>query len=139
MNRPGLTGQLYFQQTTLKDVYMKEHKEAFGKNGKKPGKYPPEIRSQAIEMFLTGRKDFKTRVECASHIASLLGIGASETVLNWVRQAEVDIGDRPGSTTGENDEIRRLKRENAELRRANGILKAASAFFAAELDRPQAR
>jgi transposase len=57
-------------------------------------------------------------------------------VRKWVRQAEVDAGQRPGSTTEESAEIKRLKREMAELRRANEILKAASAFFAAELDRP---
>jgi transposase len=53
-----------------------------------------------------------------------------------VRQAEVDQGARPGVTSEESAELKRLKRENAELRRANAILKAASAFFAAELDRP---
>ena len=68
-----------------------------------------------------------------------LGIGTAETVRKWVRRAEVDAGDRPGMTTEEPAEIKRLKRENAELRRANEILKAASAFFAAELDRPQPR
>jgi len=54
--------------------------------------------------------------------------------MTWVNQAEVDSGVRIGTTTEEHDEIKHLKRENAELRRANGILKAASAFFAAELD-----
>jgi transposase len=58
-------------------------------------------------------------------------------VRKWVRQAEVDAGTRPGVTSEESAEIRRLRRENAELRRANEILKAASAFFAGELDRPQ--
>jgi transposase len=53
-----------------------------------------------------------------------------------VRQAEVDTGQRPGTTSDESAELKRLRRENAELRRANEILKAASAFFAAELDRP---
>jgi len=68
-----------------------------------------------------------------------MGIGTAETLRKWVRQAEVDAGTRPGVTSEESAEIRRLKRENAELRRANEILKAASAFFAAELDRPQTR
>jgi transposase len=67
-------------------------------------------------------------------------LGASpETVRKWVRQAQVDAGDRPGNTTEASEEVRRLRRENAELRRANEILKAASAFFAAELDRPGPR
>jgi transposase len=70
-------------------------------------------------------------------VAEKLGIGTAETLRKWVRQAEVDAGARPGVTSEESAEMRRLKRENAELRRANEILKAASAFFAAELDRPQ--
>ena len=80
-------------------------------------------------------------------VAEKLGIGTAETLRKWVRQAEVDAGQRPGVSSEESAEIKRLKRENAELRklraevrelrRANEILKAASAFFAAELDRPQ--
>ena len=62
-----------------------------------------------------------------------------ETVRKWVRQAQVDGGARPGITTEESAELKRLRRENAELRRANAILKTASAFFAAELDRPSPR
>lgn len=111
----------------------------YGKDGKKPGKYPPEIKEQAIAMFERTYQDFETRTLCAKHIAELLGIGTYATVLNWARQSEVDGGRRAGITTDENDELRRLRRENAELRRANGILKAASAFFAAELDRPQSK
>ena len=70
-------------------------------------------------------------------VAKKLGIGAAETLRKWVRRAEVDAGQRPGTTSAEHAEIKRLKREVAELRRANEILKAAAAFFAAELDRPQ--
>ena len=70
-------------------------------------------------------------------VASNLGIGSAQTVHNWVRKAQVDAGNRPGTTTEESAEMRKLRAENRELRRANGILKAASAFFAAELDRPQ--
>ena len=67
-------------------------------------------------------------------------LGASaETVRNWVRREQVDEGQRPGVTSFEAAEVKRLKRENAELRRANEILKAAAAFFGAELDRPQHR
>jgi transposase len=68
-----------------------------------------------------------------------VGIGAAETVRTWVRKSQVDAGQRPGVTSEEASEIRRLKAENAELRRANEILKAASTFFAAELDRPSKR
>ena len=68
---------------------------------------------------------------------SCSGSGRRRRCGKWVRQAEVDAGERPGTTTEESAELKRLKRENAELKRANAILKAASAFFAAELDRPQ--
>ncbi len=61
----------------------------------------------------------------------------AETLRKWVRRAEVDAGQRPGMTTEESAELKRLRRENAELKRANAILKSASVFFAAELDRPQ--
>ena len=69
-------------------------------------------------------------------VAAKLGIGTAETVRKWVRRAEVDAGARPGVTTQESVELRKLKAENRELRRANEILKAAAGFFAAELDRP---
>jgi transposase len=68
-----------------------------------------------------------------SEVARLLRVGCAETVRKWVRQAQVDGGARPGITTEESAELKRLRRENAELRRANAILKTASAFFAAEL------
>jgi transposase len=70
-------------------------------------------------------------------VAQRLGIGSAETLRKWVRQAEVDGGTRGGVTSEESAELRRLRAEVRELRRANEILKAASAFFAAELDRPQ--
>ena len=76
------------------------------------------------------------RPELARLSFVLLGVATPETLRKWVRQAEVDQGARPGVTSEESAELKRLKRENAELRRANAILKAASAFFAAELDRP---
>ena len=70
-------------------------------------------------------------------IAGKLGIGSPETLRKWVRRAEIDGGHRPGKTSEEIAEIRELKKEVTELRRANEILKSASAFFAAELDRPR--
>lgn len=72
-------------------------------------------------------------------VAEKVGVGTGETVRKWVRQAETDGGVRPGTASEESEELRRLKRENAELKRANEILKAASAFFAAEIDRPRTR
>ncbi|MFB7600712.1 hypothetical protein [Streptomyces sp. NPDC056160] len=72
-------------------------------------------------------------------VAAKLGIGSAETVRTWVRQAEVDTGRRPGVTSEEAAESKRLRAENSELRRANETLEAAPAFFAAELDRPSKR
>jgi transposase len=71
-----------------------------------------------------------------SEVARLLGVGCAETVRKWVRQAQVVAGTRPGTTSEESAELKKLRRELNELRRANAILKTASAFFAAELDRP---
>ena len=83
------------------------------------------------------RPDYPSDWPAICAVAEKLGIGTAETLRKWVRQAEVDAGQRVGVTSEESAELKRLKRENAELRRANEILKAASAFFAAELDRPQ--
>jgi transposase len=69
-------------------------------------------------------------------VASLLGVKTPETVRQWVRQAEVDAGARAGNSSQESEELRRLRRENAELKRANAILKAASAFFASSSTGP---
>jgi transposase len=81
--------------------------------------------------------DYPSEWAAMQAVASKLGIGTAETLRKWVRRGEVDAGARPGISSEERAEIRALKRENAELRRANEILKAASAFFAAEYDRPQ--
>lgn len=104
-----------------------------------PKQYPRDLRERAVRLVLEHRGDYATEWEAIGSIASKLGIGSAETLRKWVRQAEVDAGRRAGVTSDESAELRRLKRENAELRRANEILKAASAFFAAELDRPHTR
>ena len=83
------------------------------------------------------RPDYPSDWPAICAVAEKLGIGTAETLRKWVRQAEADASTRPGVTSEESAELKRLKRENAELRRANEILKAASDFFAAELDRPQ--
>ncbi len=89
-----------------------------------------------MRMVVEVRGDHESDWAAMTKVAQLLGVTTPETIRKWVRQAEVDQGARPGVTSEEAAEIKRLKRENAELRRANSILKAASVFFAAELDRP---
>lgn len=83
------------------------------------------------------RADHESEWAAMTQVATLLGVGTPETIRKWCRPAEVDGGERVGVTTEESAELKRLKRENAELRRANAIPKSASVFFAAELDRPQ--
>jgi len=100
-----------------------------------PRKYPDELRERAIRMAVDARKDPATRPGTFARIGSQLGINP-ETLRNWVTQAEIDGRSRPGTTTEEGRRIAELEREVRELRRANDILKTASAFFAqAELDR----
>jgi transposase len=99
-------------------------------------RYPPELKERAVRMVAEITGEQGSEWAAITRVAELLGVGTPETVRKWVRQAQVDAGARPGTTTEESAEVRRLKREVAELRRANSILKAASAFFAAELDRP---
>ncbi len=100
-----------------------------------PRQYPPEFRQRALRMLDDSSSDFESEFEAIRHVASWLGM-SPEALRRWRRQSEVDAGDRPGMTSEEHAEVRRLKREVAELRRANDILRTASAFFAAELDRP---
>src|SRR3954469_3340096 len=101
-----------------------------------PRKYPDELRERATRMVVEARRDPATKPGALARIGEQLGIN-SETLRNWVTQAEIDEGARPGTTTSDAERIAALERENRELRRANAILKSASAFFAAELDRPQ--
>ena len=102
----------------------------------RPSMYPRELRERAVRMVFESKDDYPSEFEAIRSIAAKLGIGSSETLRKWVRRAEVDGGTRPGKTSAEIAEIRELKKEVTELRRANEILKSASAFFAAELDRP---
>jgi len=101
-----------------------------------PRKYPDELRERAIRLVIDARKDPATRPAACRRIGEQLGINP-ETLRGWVQQAEIDAGDRPGPTTPDAQRLAELEREVRELRRANAILKSASAFFAAELDRPQ--
>ena len=96
-------------------------------------KYPEELRERAVKMVFEVRDhDGKGRGELA-RVARQLGVHP-EALRTWVRQAEVDGGIRPGTTSEESKRIAELEREVRELRRANEILKAASAYFARELD-----
>jgi transposase len=96
-------------------------------------KYPEELRERAVKMvFEVREREGKGRGEIA-RVAQQLGIHR-EALRTWIRQAEIDGGTRPGTTTGESLRIAELEREVRELRRANEILKAASAYFARELD-----
>ncbi len=101
------------------------------------GQYSPELRERAVRLVAECRADHASEWEAMRSVAQKLGIGTTETVRKWVRRAEVAAGERPGVSSEESAELRRLRAENLELRRANEILKAAAGFFAAELDRPQ--
>jgi transposase len=95
--------------------------------------YPREVRERAVRMVLEHRQEHDSEWAAIESIAGKFGMTA-ETLRKWVRQAEIDGGRRPGVTSAEAARIKELERENRELRRANEILKAASAFFARELD-----
>ena len=96
-------------------------------------KYPDELRERAVKMvFEIRERDGKGHGELA-RVGRQLGVHP-EALRSWVKQAEIDGGERPGTTTGNNQRIAELEREVRELRRANEILKAASAYFARELD-----
>ena len=82
------------------------------------------------------REELGTSRGTVGRVAEQLGYGV-ETVRKWVKQADIDDGKVPGTTSADAEKLKRLDQENRELRRANAILKSASAFFAAELDRPQ--
>jgi transposase len=86
------------------------------------------LKVRAVRM-VAERPEGESQWSAMVRIAPLLGIGSAETLRNWVRRSQIDVGARAGTTTEESAELKRLRRENAELRRANAILKAASSFF----------
>ena len=96
-------------------------------------RYPTEMRERAVRMVREAIAESGERMGAVSRVARQLGIG-TESLRNWVKQADVDGGKRPGMTTAEQRRIAELERDNRELRRANEILKAAAGFFARELD-----
>ena len=99
------------------------------------GPYPPEVRERAVRMVFEHQDEYPSQWKAIESISKKLSVN-HETLRQWVRRAETDAGQRPGLTTDERVRMRELEREVKELRRANEILKAASTFFAAELDRP---
>src|SRR5680860_1453832 len=98
-------------------------------------RYTPEEKEQAVRMVRALRAELGTSQGTVKRVARQLGYGV-ESVRSWVKQAEIDGGETRGVTTSETAHIRQLEQENRELKRANAILRSASAFFAAELDRP---
>ena len=101
----------------------------------KPMRYPPEFRERAVRMLLEQQDQYDSQWAAMNSIAVKVGCTA-ETLRKWVRQAEQDLGIRKGVTSGERERLKELERENRELKRANEILRKASAYFAqAELDR----
>jgi transposase len=101
----------------------------------RPSRFSPEVRERGVRMVLEHADEYESQWAAIRSIAEKLGC-AAETLRSWVRRAERDQGKRPGLTTDERARLKQLERENFELRRANEILKKASAYFAqAELDR----
>jgi transposase len=98
-----------------------------------PSKYDEQIREKAVRLVRDHAEDYPTEWAVIKAVSGRLGMNA-ETLRKWLRQAEVDAGQRPGVTSGESAEIRALKRKNAELERTIEILKAATAFFTRESD-----
>jgi transposase len=102
---------------------------------KKSNKFSPEVRERAVRMVQEHRGEYPSLWAAVQSIAPKMGC-VPQTLLTWVQRHEIDTGVRDGVTTAEAQRVKELERENKELRRANEILKLASAFFAqAELDR----
>jgi len=100
---------------------------------RQPQKYPDELRDRAVQMVFEIREQTGEKHGVVTRVARELGIG-TESLRGWVTQAEINSGGRPGTSTADAQRIAELEREVKELRRANDILKAASVFFATELD-----
>jgi transposase len=99
-------------------------------------RYTPAEKEQAIRLVRQLRKELGTDQGAVARVAKQLGYGV-ESVRSWVKQADIDDGERPGTTSAEAERIKALEQENRELKRSNEILRRASAYFAqAELDRP---
>ncbi|MFF9691278.1 IS3 family transposase [Streptomyces sp. NPDC014623] len=95
----------------------------------RPSSYPVELRKRAVRMVAEVRGDYPNESAALRAVAQKLGIGSAETLRNWVKRDEIDSGRRPGTTTEESVQIKTMKKESAELKRANDILKAAAKFL----------
>jgi transposase len=98
-----------------------------------PKKYPEELRDRAVRLVFQIHRERGSTQGVIPEVARRLGIG-DQSLRTWVKQADIDDRKRPGTTSADATRIAELERENRELRRSNEILKAASAFFARELD-----
>jgi transposase len=96
-------------------------------------RYSREVRERAVALVFEQVEQYSSQWEAICSVAAKVNV-SGETLRKWVRQAEVDAGTRAGTSSEESAELRRLRRENSELRRANEVLKAAASFFARELD-----
>jgi transposase len=96
------------------------------------------LKERAVRMVLDLQRSDPGDKSVISRVARQLGVG-EESLRTWVKRAQIDAGNRPGLTTDEREELKRLRKENFELQRANDILQAAATFFGAELDRRQKR
>jgi transposase len=96
-------------------------------------RHPREVRERAVALVLETQSDDGSQWEAIVSVAGKVGV-SGESLRRWVRQAEVDAGQRAGTSSGDVEALRDLRRENRELRWANEILKAAATFFARELD-----
>jgi len=102
-----------------------------------PKQHPKDFRDRVVRLVNESRENYETEWGAIQVVAGRLNMGA-ETLRKWMHRSEIDACARPGVSSVDQTEIRRLKKEVAELRGANGILRTASAFFAAELDRLRA-
>jgi transposase len=101
-------------------------------------RYPSELKERAVRMVLDLQRSDPNDKSVIARVARQLGVGG-ESLRIWVKQTQIDAGKRPGLTSEEREELKRLRKENFELQRANDILQAAATFFGAELDRRQKR
>ena len=101
----------------------------------KSNRYSPEVRERAVRLVLEHEGEYPSQWQAIQSIAAKIGC-SPDSLKAWLKRTQIDAGEAPGATTEERERIKALEKENKELRRANDILKTASAFFAqAELDR----